>query len=189
MDALLGQRHLGALAANDPGAGSGAGNSDDLANRRLELELGYGFSVLDDRGVATPWMGLSRSATGQRWRLGQRLRLGQVSEWRLESALGEGRAQLGGRLCLPARAAARGLARRDAARERGRQRPAAARGRVPGHGAVVSATPVCDPARLRRDRGMRLPGSRAGAGFGNPAARERAAANGAGGRQYQRDTI
>ena len=40
MDTLLGHRHLGGLGANDNDP-----NGDDLANRRLELKLGYGFSA------------------------------------------------------------------------------------------------------------------------------------------------
>ena len=67
-DALLGQRHLGGLAANDNGSG------DDLANRRLELRLGYGFPAFGDRFTSTPELGLGLS-TGRReyslgWRLG-----------------------------------------------------------------------------------------------------------------------
>ena len=41
---------------------------------RLEAELGYGFSVLDGRAVATPWVGMTRSETGGTLRLGQRLK-------------------------------------------------------------------------------------------------------------------
>ena len=68
VDALLGQRHLGGLAANDNGSG------DDLANRRLELRLGYGFPAFGDRFTSTPELGLGLS-TGRReyslgWRLG-----------------------------------------------------------------------------------------------------------------------
>ena len=55
---------------------------------RLEAELGYGFAVLGDRGVATPYAGLSRSETGETLRLGQSLRLG-ASQWKVESAFGE----------------------------------------------------------------------------------------------------
>ena len=67
-DALLGQRHLGGLAANDNGSG------DDLANRRLELRLGYGFSAFGERFTSTPELGVGLS-TGRReyslgWRLG-----------------------------------------------------------------------------------------------------------------------
>ena len=54
----------------------------------LEAELGYGFAVLGDRGVATPYAGLSRSETGETLRLGQSLRLG-ASQWKVESAFGE----------------------------------------------------------------------------------------------------
>ena len=73
METLLGQRHLGDLAANDPWSGSGA-DGDDLKNRRLELRMGYGFSVLGDRFTLTPEAGLGL-ANGHRdytlgWRLG-----------------------------------------------------------------------------------------------------------------------
>ena len=66
MDALLGRGTLEGLAANDDGNG--------LANRRLELKLGYGFGVFGDRFTATPEAGLGLS-NGQRemslgWRLG-----------------------------------------------------------------------------------------------------------------------
>ena len=68
-------RGLAADGAADPGNG-------------LEAEMGYGFSVLDGRGVATPFAGLTRSGESERLRLGQRLKLG-VSEWKLESEFGE----------------------------------------------------------------------------------------------------
>ena len=55
---------------------------------RLEAELGYGFAVFGDRGVTTPYAGLSRSETGETLRLGQSLRLG-ASQWKVESAFGE----------------------------------------------------------------------------------------------------
>ena len=55
---------------------------------RLEAEVGYGFSVFDGRGVATPLAGWSRAGESEALRLGQRLRLG-ASEWRLESEFGE----------------------------------------------------------------------------------------------------
>ena len=59
------------------------------AGSRLEAGLGYGFAVLGDRGVATPYAGLSRSETGETFKLGQRLRLGRASEWRVEGAFGD----------------------------------------------------------------------------------------------------
>ena len=59
----------------------------DPANR-LEAELGYGFTVLDGRGVATPYAGWSRSGESEALRLGQRLNVG-TSVWRLESEFGE----------------------------------------------------------------------------------------------------
>ena len=67
------------LAANED-AGPGGG---------LDAELGYGFSVLDGSGVATPHAGWSRSSDRERLRLGQRLRFGQNTEWRVEGEFGE----------------------------------------------------------------------------------------------------
>ena len=64
MDALLGQRHLGELVAND----------DELERRRLRVKMGYGFGVFGDRFTATPEaeLGLSDSHREYtlRWRLG-----------------------------------------------------------------------------------------------------------------------
>ena len=55
---------------------------------RLEAELGYGFSVLDGRGVATPHAGWTRDGESEALRLGQRLTLG-ASQWGLEGEFGE----------------------------------------------------------------------------------------------------
>ena len=82
-DALLGQRHLGGLAANDNGDGG-----DDLANRRLELRFGYGHGAFGDRFTATPELGLGLSG-GQRdytlgWRLGLVSSGSTALEFRLE---------------------------------------------------------------------------------------------------------
>ena len=70
---------------------SGLGARDDEFDpgRRLDAEVGYGFVVLDGRGVATPYAGWSQSSERETLRLGQRLRLGQGTEWRLEGELGE----------------------------------------------------------------------------------------------------
>ncbi len=70
---------------------SGLGARDDAFDpgHRLDAEMGYGFAVLDERGVATPYAGWSRSSEGETLRLGQRLRLGQATEWRLEGEFGE----------------------------------------------------------------------------------------------------
>ena len=57
--------------------------------RRLDAEVGYGLSVLDGRGVATPYAGWSQAGERETLRLGQRLRLGQGTEWRVEGELGE----------------------------------------------------------------------------------------------------
>ena len=68
VDTLLGHRHLGGLGANDNDP-----NGDDLANRRLELKLGYGFSVLEDRFTSTPEIGMGISNSQREYTLGWRL--------------------------------------------------------------------------------------------------------------------
>ena len=68
MDTLLGHRHLGGLAADDPGSGFGTG--DDLANRRLGLRMSYGFSVLEDRFTMTPEFGMGISNGHRDYTLG-----------------------------------------------------------------------------------------------------------------------
>ena len=87
VDALLGQRHLGGLAANDNGSG------DDLANRRLELRLGYGFSALGERFTSTPELGLGLSNGHREYSLGWRLGLTQggtnALELRIEATRSE----------------------------------------------------------------------------------------------------
>ena len=82
MDALLGRGTLAGLAANDNGAG-GAGD-DDLRNRRLELRLGYGFSVFGDRFTSMPELGLGLSDSTREYRLGWRLTLVQHGSNALE---------------------------------------------------------------------------------------------------------
>ena len=62
-------------------------NEDFDAETRFDAELGYGFSVLGDRGVATPHAGWSQSQDGGTLRLGQRLRL-RSSEWSAEGEFG-----------------------------------------------------------------------------------------------------
>ncbi len=57
------------LAASDNGAGAG----DDLANRRLEFKVGYGFPVLADRFTLTPQAGVGLSNGRRDYRLGWRL--------------------------------------------------------------------------------------------------------------------
>ena len=52
-DALLGRTTLAGLAAND--------NGDELENRRLELNLGYGFPAFGDRFTSTPEVGFGMS--------------------------------------------------------------------------------------------------------------------------------
>ena len=63
------------------------GETEAGAGSRLEAELGYGFSVLGGRAVATPWAGMTRSEADETLRLGQRLTMG-ASQWSLESAFG-----------------------------------------------------------------------------------------------------
>ena len=65
-----------------------APDAETQAGSRLEAELGYGFAVFGERGVATPYAGLSRSQTGETVRLGQNLRMGG-SQWKVESGFGE----------------------------------------------------------------------------------------------------
>ena len=55
---------------------------------RLDAEVGYGFSVLGGRAVATPNAGWSRSGESETVRLGQRMRFG-ASQWSLESAFAQ----------------------------------------------------------------------------------------------------
>ena len=68
----------------------GLATRDDAseAGSRLDAELGYGFSVLDGRGVATPHAGWTRDGESEALRLGQRLTLG-ASQWGLEGEFGE----------------------------------------------------------------------------------------------------
>ncbi len=66
-DALLARGTLEGLAANDNR------DNDDLGRRRLELELGYGLSVFDDRFTWTPEAGFGLSDTGRDYGLGWRL--------------------------------------------------------------------------------------------------------------------
>ncbi len=82
MDALLGRNTLAGLAANDNGSGS-----DDLANRRLELRMGYGFSAFGDRFTSTPELGLGLSGSQREYTLGWRLGLVQRGPGALELTL------------------------------------------------------------------------------------------------------
>ena len=97
-DALLGRRHLGGPAANDPGSGSGAGGSeaDDLANRRLVLRMGYGFSVLADRFTLTPEAALGLSNGRREYALGWRLSLSRSGPVSMELGLEATRSETAG---------------------------------------------------------------------------------------------
>ena len=66
-DALLSRTTLDGLAAND-------NDDDDLKSRRLELKLGYGFSVLGGRFASIPEIGMGLSDSGRDYRLGWRLK-------------------------------------------------------------------------------------------------------------------
>ena len=68
-DALLARTTLEGLAAND----NGAGGSDELKSRRLELKFGYGLSAFGDRFTWTPEAGVGLSDTGRDYSLGWRL--------------------------------------------------------------------------------------------------------------------
>ncbi len=70
-------------------SGLGGRDGEFDPEHRLDAEVGYGFAVLDGRGVATPYAGWSQAGERETLRLGQRLRLGQGTEWRLEGELGE----------------------------------------------------------------------------------------------------
>ena len=72
MDALLGRGTMTGLAANDSGAGAGGGG-DDLANRRFEMRVGYGFSALGDRFTSTPEVGVGFSNGSRDYSLGWKL--------------------------------------------------------------------------------------------------------------------
>ena len=67
MNALLSRRTLEGLAANDDG--------DDLARRRLQARLGYGFGVFGDRFTGTPEAAVALSNAGREYALGWRLSL------------------------------------------------------------------------------------------------------------------
>ena len=96
-EALLGRTTLEGLAASDDG--------DDLGSRRLDLEIGYGFGVLNDRWMAIPELELGLTDTGRTLRLGGRF-VGRVSSGlALELGLEGTRREPGARLlcrCGPA---------------------------------------------------------------------------------------
>ena len=77
--ALLGQRTLAGLGANDTG--------EPLESRRLEVGFGYGFAVLGDRFTSTPEIGLGMSNGHREYRLGWRLTLARSGTSALELAL------------------------------------------------------------------------------------------------------
>ena len=78
-DALLGQRHLAGLGASD--------DVDELANRRLELRLGYGFPAFGDRFTSTPELGLGLAEGSRDYRLGWLLGLARGGAGALELTL------------------------------------------------------------------------------------------------------
>ena len=79
-DARLARRTLAGLDEPDADAFE--------AQSSLEAEVGYGFSVLGGRAVATPLAGWSRSGESETLRLGQSLSVG-ASQWRVESEFAE----------------------------------------------------------------------------------------------------
>ena len=81
MDALLGRGTLAGLADD------GNGGNDGLANRRLELRMGYGVSVLEDRFTMTPELSLGLSNAHREYALGWRLGLAQGGPTALELKL------------------------------------------------------------------------------------------------------
>ena len=81
-DALFGHRHLGGLAAGDDGPGG-----DDLANRRLELRMGYGFGAMENRFTATPELGLGLSNGSRDYTLGWKLGLARAGSTALDLRL------------------------------------------------------------------------------------------------------
>ena len=78
MDALLGRTTLTGLAANDHG--------DELANRRLDLKFGYGFSAFSDRFTSIPEIGLGLSDSARDYSLGWRLAPTSAAPTRWNSA-------------------------------------------------------------------------------------------------------
>ena len=65
-DALLSRVTLEGLADND-------GDKDDLKNRRLDLQLSYGFLAFGDRFTLTPEVGLGLYDSGRDYRIGWNL--------------------------------------------------------------------------------------------------------------------
>ena len=66
-EALLGLQHLDGLGGSDDG--------DELSQRRLEAQLGYGFAHLGGRVVGTPEVGFGFSESDREYRLGWHLAL------------------------------------------------------------------------------------------------------------------
>ena len=75
---------------------------DALANRRLGLELGYGFGVFGGRFTATPEAGLGLSNAGRDYRLGWRLGLTRGGPVSLELGLDATRREPAGNRSEPA---------------------------------------------------------------------------------------
>ena len=80
MDALLARRTLEGLGASD----------NELLHRRLEMKLGYGFAVLDNRHTSIPQAGLGWSQNMREtvlgWRLAEQSRSGLVFGLDVEGA-------------------------------------------------------------------------------------------------------
>ena len=68
-DALLNRVTLEGLAANNDD-----GSKDNLKHQRLEVQLGYGFTVFGDRFTLIPELGLGFYNTGRDYRIGWNLK-------------------------------------------------------------------------------------------------------------------
>ena len=108
MDALLGRGTMAGLAANDDGSGSGA-DANDLADRRLELKVGYGIAAFGERFTSTPEFGLGLANGGRAytlgWRLAERAAAGPVFGLDLEAS----RRESGGDGAVPEHAVGAGF--------------------------------------------------------------------------------
>ena len=87
VDALLGQRTL---------AGLGAEDGDELSRQRLEMRVGYGVPALDERFTATPELGLGLSDASRDVSLGLRLGLARSGPVSLDVGVEATRRDSGG---------------------------------------------------------------------------------------------
>ena len=87
MDSLLGHRTL---------EGLGAGDGDELSQRRLEMRVGYGLPAFGGRFTATPEVGLGLSEGARNYRTGWRLGLSRSGRTSVEVNLGATRRESAG---------------------------------------------------------------------------------------------